>query len=192
MIEIFDDLFCEEDLNKIENNFTSNYFPWYLSGNFTVEDFHYQNLKNKTPKEYLQFCHVFYDEDIHNKYCQYEKSPYFFPIQTILNKYPIKNLKRIKANFQPRCESFKSYEHNTPHIDCLTFHDVILYYVNESDGDTFIFDKKMNILKRIEHKRGRLVRFNGAYFHAGSHPSKNNSRITINFNTLTSYKQFLL
>jgi len=192
MIEIFDDLFCEQETNEIENFLTTTQFPWYLSGNFTVDDLHYQQLKTKTTKEYIQFCHVFYDENIHDKQYKYQESPYFLPIQLILNRFPLKNISKIKANFQPKHESFGKDEHNTPHVDSQESHNVILYYVNESDGNTFIFNEQKQIIKKIKHKRGRLVKFDGKYYHAGSHPSKSDRRITINFNYKEKSDVFLL
>ena len=198
MIEIFDNVLSNEEQNEIEDFFTKhwshscNQFPWYLSGDHTVNETHYHQLKTKNTKEYLQFCHLFYDKNIHPINYPYYKSPYFKPIQVILNNYPIQNLTKIKVNFQPRCETFLSDEHNTPHVDSQKPHNVFLYYVNDSDGDTFIFNSDMSIKKRIEPKKGRLVCFDGSFFHAGSHPSKTDKRIVINFNSKKKTKNFLL
>ena len=67
---------------------------------------------------------------------------------------------------------------------------VILYYVNDSDGDTVIYkeryigtDKPQTLteLKRIEPKRGRVVVFDGLHYHSSSNPRKNSYRCVINF-----------
>ena len=62
-----------------------------------------------------------------------------------------------------------------------------VYYVNETDGDTIIFnetDLKGNytIKKRIPPKPNRLLMFKGKFAHTGCSPSKYNTRILINSN----------
>lgn len=79
------------------------------------------------------------------------------------------------------------------HVDFRYPHVVFLYYVNDSDGDTLITNKKYDfsnqtfdeldesqIVKRISPKKGRVVIFDGLYYHSGGIP-KNNPRCVINF-----------
>lgn len=60
-------------------------------------------------------------------------------------------------------------------------HWVVLYYVNDSDGDTVFFDNNNNIIERVTPKKGRVVLFNGNILHSGGIP-KSNPRCVINFN----------
>ena len=67
-----------------------------------------------------------------------------------------------------------------------------IYYINDSDGDTVIFNEKDNtpirnneeisVRKVIKNKRGRLVLFDQSLLHAGCPPIKSNQRLVINFN----------
>jgi hypothetical protein len=91
--------------------------------------------------------------------------------------------------------------HNKAHIDTPENHMVVLYYVNDSDGDTFIFDEtrdsitednrhlitsKTHTHKAITPKAGRIVVFNGHRYHASSCPQQH-VRCVINYNlTLAS------
>jgi hypothetical protein len=59
---------------------------------------------------------------------------------------------------------------------------VVIYYVNDSDGDTFVFDDDGKIIKRVSPKKGRFFMFDGRLKHAGSHPYDNTMRVVINFN----------
>jgi hypothetical protein len=66
----------------------------------------------------------------------------------------------------------------------------ILYYVNDSDGDTIIFNEKYNgnslknysINKKISPQKGRCVMFRTNTFHSSGIPIKNLGRIIINYN----------
>jgi len=185
MIEIFDDVFLEREKEIIEQFLTSNTFPWYVYGNYTVIDEHYHKLKTENTREYFQFSHYFYSKE-HKETHGYKNSPYFYPVEKLLKKFSIDDILRAKANFQPKVESFKEDEHNTPHIDFPFPHKVLLYYVNESDGNTFFFDKNKNVTKRVEHKKGRCVLFDGSILHSGAHPSKTDKRITINISYITN------
>lgn len=72
----------------------------------------------------------------------------------------------------------QEYLHDNLHIDFNFPHIVCLYYVNDTDGDTFIYDtnKKM---KRISPKKNRAVIFDGSLYHASSLPTKD-KRVIIN------------
>jgi len=85
------------------------------------------------------------------------------------------------------------------HVDIPdTKHLVVLYYVNDSDGDTVIIDKKhsmpsansdnvkledYNIVERITPKQGRAVLFDGWQYHTAEQPQKN-MRCVININII--------
>ena len=77
-----------------------------------------------------------------------------------------------------------------PHIDVPQKHIASIVYVNDSDGDTVIYDHKqewaksypqsMPIKQRIAPKAGRMVLFDGSYVHTGHSPSEHQTRILIN------------
>jgi hypothetical protein len=84
---------------------------------------------------------------------------------------------------------------NDIHVDLNEYHMVGLYYVNDSDGDTVIFDKSkfssqseffsvndnLPVKQRVSPKKGRLVIFDGRWFHAST-PPRNNIRTILNAN----------
>jgi hypothetical protein len=93
------------------------------------------------------------------------------------------NLLRIKCNLSTKIESFKSHEHNIPHTDFENSKaKTAIFYVNDSDGDTFFFDNEGLIIKQVSPKKNRFVLFDSNQLHAGSHPSKHDKRLTINYN----------
>jgi hypothetical protein len=63
----------------------------------------------------------------------------------------------------------KNYE---PHTDLPFDHMVVLYYVNDADGETVFFDDNNNIIQSVEPKKGRAVLFDGKILHGGGIPTK--------------------
>lgn len=123
-----------------------------------------------------------------------ELIPYCYQLTDGLNeKSEIRVEKLIRAHvnllFQNPSKTFTEDSWNSAHTDQSYPHTVMLYYIEDSDGDTFIFNEKLNetfdkftIKERISPKQGRAVIFNGEYFHASSNPIKEFKRTTINFN----------
>ena len=85
---------------------------------------------------------------------------------------------------------------DVPHIDLANFkHLVILYYVTDADGETVIYDNqfvenkkipKFEDLKekqRVMPKQGRVVCFDGYYWHTSQQPSIG-TRCIINYNVV--------
>jgi len=82
---------------------------------------------------------------------------------------------------------------DTPHLDRTEPHLVFLYYVTDSDGETVIYNYKskdkndipffedIKELKRIKPKQGRVVVFDGLYWHTAEQPTKD-VRCIVNFN----------
>lgn len=84
---------------------------------------------------------------------------------------------------------------NYPHTDYFQPHYTFLYYVNDSDGDTFLFNEKVDykdtdhkmptkftLMDRVAPKKGDAIIFNGLLYHCSSTPENHDSRIAININ----------
>ena len=109
---------------------------------------------------------------------------------------PFKTLLRIRLGLFTQNAAAGPY-HN-PHVDFYLPHQNALYYVNDSDGDTFIFnetyddvwlersvdftrDGKFTTARRISPKKGRMIGFDGKHYHASMHPVQSSRRIAIAF-----------
>ena len=91
--------------------------------------------------------------------------------------------------------------HHNPHVDFYQPHQSALYYVNDSDGDTSIFnetfddvsleqslvytaEQRFTLAKRIAPKKGKMIGFPGKHYHASMHPMEASHRIAIAFSFL--------
>jgi len=113
------------------------------------------------------------------------------PIMIEYQKYdfpPMNNVFRSKINMltiDPREEIVC----NTPHVDDVDPHWVMIYYINDSDGPTTFFDQYYDGQKKapkfsssVTPKKGKFVVFNGLQFHASSAPRQTTQRCVININ----------
>lgn len=194
-IIIDDDVFSDIK-DDVENLLVDADFPWYLSGRIystvaTVQTDHYNKITNNV-FEYGQFIHAFMMDGVTNSN---HVGFAIDMIRRVKEKYKISgNIIRIKGNLCTRVYEPNDSAHQTPHIDNNSDHWVMIYYVNDSDGDTFLFDQQvsptvsqteiqeLSLKCRVSPRKGRLLLFNGKYLHAGMHPRKNNYRMVINFN----------
>ena len=186
-IKVYDNILSTEDQDKIENILTGTEFPWFF-GEYTVDDrtvYKNETLKNSDPniKEYPQFTHGFYRQEPFYVSPLYKDIQFLFENFTRITNIKVSDILRIKANLQTQCSFSNTHFYNTPHRDQPIDHTVVIYYVNDSDGDTFIFDDNQ-IIKQITPKKGRFLLFDGKYFHSGRHPIQSTKRILLNYNFL--------
>jgi len=187
---IYDNFLPDFIADNIENVFTVDsdvpYFFHPTSCGKYGNPYYHLYLKNKDIiVEAPQFAHYFYDE----KHKQINSGYIKYPV-SILNIFKDKfndinfNIVRMKANMQ--LQNKKSNENYTamPHRDFDFEHVVLLYYVNNSDGDTILFEDttdKLKIAHRIQPKKNRLLVFDGNWLHSSSVPINSEYRVVFNF-----------
>ena len=98
---------------------------------------------------------------------------------------------RIRASLKTHKKGFTEQHYNLPHVDYHFPHKSVVYYVNESDGDTWMFNEEFKqfpepdiftVKQRITPKPNRLIIFDGLCYHTASNPINNDSRMIININ----------
>jgi hypothetical protein len=166
MIEIYDDALLKEDQDYFESFLLSDLFPYYFRNNTTYQ----------SEQDTCQFQHNFYYGGKSNS--KYFES-FFGRFKSFINQYsPYKNIIRMKSNL---LLNNKANTFNSIHRDYDLDHINLIYYVNNSDGDTFLFDENI-IIKTVSPKKGRILLFDGKYEHASSNPINSKYRSIININ----------
>ena len=182
MIKVYNNVFSEAEKDQLEREFTRN-FPWFLStseNHRSVDKHIYDKNKDANTIENATLTNFLF---IDNK----QNSPHFGVAVKILEQFSIctntqiRRLHRIKANLD-LCSTRTDEQYTTRHIDGEYTHLVMIYYVNNSDGCTILFDQDGNITHRVVPVRGNCLLFPGNVYHAAQPPTKNPARIVINFN----------
>lgn len=180
-IVVYDDFLPSRFLEEIKSLFENQYVNWFHSPSTTSEKI---NMPEIIDTQLFN----------HNILFNNEKSilynvlhPFHYFIESTA-QIQISEMYRIRANFTFPVPNFTENNFNTPHCDSNSKLVSALYYVNDSDGDTFFFNKvkgenldNVKIIKRISPKSNRMIFFPSNRYHAGSNPIKNQSRIVINF-----------
>lgn len=179
-MKFYDDVIPEQSQISLEELFLGPHFHWHLNKN-TIDD---ENLRYGYP-DLPQFIHKFImGKEYLSPYVKYVLTELCW--QDTLNKLSLQEEKyvmRMKANL---IMPISSIVQHPPHTDLPedVRHIVMLYYVNDSDGPTIIFEKdgeSFTPVEKIDPKRGRFLVFDGSNYHASSTPTKN-PRCVINFN----------
>lgn len=184
-MKIIDNVIYKSAQDELEKNLIGNNgFPYFHCFD-TVEYYKEQTMFDcKNIIHQPQFVHILYHEGK-------ETSTAFHYIMNIFNGTGVEKLKpkRLKVNLlTPPITKNKNIYH-LPHFDSSDPNDItFLYYVCDSDGDTYLFDqkyngetpKKLTLKKRVSPKRGRMLIFDSNNFHASSPPFQQDFRCVIN------------
>lgn len=175
-------IISDVEADKIETLTTDPRFPWYYcEGTILppdVDDNLYVVPKGKNP---FQFVHK----------ADLENCPYINIIRpvlgTIVSQFG-KNIQIIRVKFNLLTKS-TSNDYHLPHTDiddgkqCYSS----IYYINDSDGDTYLFNEfgpkesnDITLRTRVTPEKGTLVVFDAQRFHASSSPINNDVRIVMN------------
>lgn len=185
MIEVIDNFINQIMAEQIEYSICHEKFGWGYCKYGTQIDYNtkYQ-FRNANTIDRPQFVHDLrteFDKDIFiRKYLLHCMEDYF-------GRKFSDRLIRAKINMLTRDPEYGVDNYHVPHIDYTGDIETAIYYVNDSDGDTFVFNEKpdeslteISIKERISPAKGRLVLFDSSYLHASSSPVISSERIVIN------------
>lgn len=165
MIHIIENFIPEQYQKELFRLFSSDNFLW------TYQPCTYKTFVNKNPELYNDVA--FLGRQLSNENSQQKEYEYIAPLIYFImehTKYTISKVLRSKANLiLPSVDN----RLHPPHADSAIENTyTLLYYINDSDGDTFIFDSNNKIKERITPKMGKAVIFPSNLIHCGSNPSK--------------------
>lgn len=171
----------QDDIFKLITNYR---FPWsFYEGTILPSDYKNTNSciieQGINPPQFSHFVNV-------------EHCPYIDTISPILNTLTASfntNIQIMKMKFN-LLHKIADPTHHFPHTDVDDLDNNIksaIYYVNDCDGDTYLFNEKApkpsntaTLYKSITPKKGSMLVFNSNQFHASSSPVESNIRLVLN------------
>lgn len=171
--------------DQIEKLTSDSRFPWFFSeGTILPDDIEQNPWVVNVGANPIQFVH-----NVSPEHCAYidTVSPVFNAIAMMFRS----NLEIIRAKFNLLTQS-SDQTHHLPHTDtdqnnlCYTS----IYYVDDSDGDTYLFNEhgprdtngpnEVTVLDTVPPTKGSLLVFDARRFHSSSSPVISHKRTVMN------------
>ena len=188
---VLDNALPPQLFNYIKTQIFDYKFPWY-----------YCDTSNQISTESIygnSFSHLILE---HNKVNSLIAADCRAALYTLTDKMglTVDYITRIRVGLlEPKPEGLYV---NVPHIDEEFEHFVGLLYLNDSDGETILYnekydrqsglteseyydiilDKKVTVKEKSECKENRFICFDGFTYHSSTCPTNVNRRIAVNFN----------
>ena len=189
-ILIKEDVLIKEHQDFIEEFVTQTTFPWFIQENISGLN---QKFEDANVIVSPGFTHVALRDDIVNSDYYNNHLNLEGIVVDIAKSFNVEleKILRIKLNLTTPIPGYTKNNFCSPHIDMEIPHWVMLYYINDSDGDTIIFktptnlfEDRLEIVHRITPKKGKCVLFNGLIYHTQSNPIETPFRINLNANVI--------
>lgn len=177
MITVIDDVISKEYQDYLEQLLLdSKDLPWFLNKNLNDHD----QTDNSLPGLAIQSIS---DGEDHGMLALIFRSLAYSLAEKL--DISIKQIINARTFLQLPGGNLSETTEKEYHVDYAKPHRVLLYYVNDSDGDTVILKQKYpfshnrisglthgEILHQVSPKKGRVVMFDGSHFHSSTIPSK--------------------
>jgi hypothetical protein len=183
---IDDDFLPKSEVNAVRDLVLSHKFPWSFFQSTTSPQY-------KTKSDFINDDSVDSHQFVHEFYAKYmPQSEFYEDAARIMGKFLIKHNIPLRAILRGKCNLMTNFsepgKYLPPHVDFKFDHKVFLYYVNDADGETIIFNERYDSEKpvtltekaRIDPKAGRAIVFDGSLFHSPGHPFNSKTRAVIN------------
>jgi len=169
--EILDDLISPGMQDYVLATVEDKHFPWYYLPSVS--------LSNVEEDPNSGFSHTVFREDGYkSEYCDM-----LLPIlYSALGDIKLQRLYRIRLGMFIKNQNGSNG--HTEHVDKPEEkHKTLIYYINDADGPTNLYDKKGGeIIEQVEFKKGRCLVLDGGVYHSSSSPKNADRRLVANFN----------
>ena len=182
MLKIIDNSLNDSLLISIQENIESEFMPWYFLKNSAVTDD--KELVKQNRLNY-SFYHKVLDKGNPNEVF----SPHILDMTNSIGLI-LKDLFELEKTYNVvrlrwgMTTTLNKIHKHDPHTDIRIPHKVILFYLNDTDGDTYFYDKKHKIIDSVTPKENRAVLFDGLILHSSSKPIEFAKRIVLNINLM--------
>jgi hypothetical protein len=196
--QIFDNFLDKKTFNEIADFVCGAKFPWFYGEHVSLDPTESSEIKDPLALETWGFHHSIYEKEWDVKSFTYKTFESFLEKIQFEFGFKDEHLIRARTSLKFQKNEFTTENYNMPHVDYCFPHESFIFYLNDSDGDTRIFEEwhdpsKANISMptvfhtqaRIAPKANRLLWINGLQYHTASNPIKSQRRIIANINFLS-------
>lgn len=189
-MKIIENIVTDSVRDRMKRIFLRDEFQWFYNDSTSrIIPGNKSAIVDANTRESIQFTHKLYEDGrFQSEFVEY--------VQKIMKALEEKEgivcttLIRAKCNLLPQDRGATVDQYHPPHIDSKDANDytyTLIYYVNDSDGDTFLFNEKygddfenVTIAHRQTPKEGCALLFKSTSYHASSSPINTSSRVVIN------------
>tara|TARA_B100000427_G_C15240043_1_gene477344 strand:+ start:15 stop:617 length:603 start_codon:yes stop_codon:yes gene_type:complete len=192
-IKVIDNVLDEDYFFQLQSHMLSNNWPWYFNSNITNGE----SVDNSTNYGFFN-CIIKQREERTIGPFGTSVIPRPYNVDTdvnidLLNAFistvssHVGSKQIIRMRMDMTVNRGQSYL-NEPHVDLTYPHTTTIFYVNDVDGNTLIYDQmngddsELTIKQEIQPKANRLIVFDGLHLHTGHTPTTCNQRVLINSN----------
>ena len=196
--QVFDNFLNQEDFEDLATAVLGEKFPWFYKEHASADP--RLNIPNNSnlALETWGLDHTVYEKE------QGVESFAFVLFEELFKKvessfgFNFDQLIRARLGAKFPKIGFTLDNYNLPHVDYFYPHETLIFYFNDSDGDTRIFDQQWHhsietdfrkewpteftTQARVTPKANRLLWLNGLQFHTASNPVQTTNRVVINMN----------
>ena len=194
MIRVIDNLLTPTFANVIAND-AENILQYAYCRETSKQSGHYTGpiYKDSNTYDYGQLsCPLIIDQYNNFPFTWYLNilKPLMYTVQDKVPELDFKGMVRVKFNLLMQRPDALPDHYNIPHQDSVGNCYSMVYYCDDSDGDTFLFNEfyeegkvpeKLTIAQRVTPRKNRAVIFESNRYHAASNPIVNKDRFVINF-----------
>ncbi len=176
MVKIIDDFLPKRYFEDLQSYFLSENCEWFFNDNLT-DDNSYNSLGSFGFNMRLHWNGYFV-----SNYVGTLVRALVFIAQEEVEKHLEREQRIVRARADMTLYNPTKHRHEL-HTDFPHEHTTAIFYMNSSDGNTLLFDRKGDkLIQEVEPIENRLIIFDGLMQHTGHSPAKHKSRILINMN----------
>jgi hypothetical protein len=186
LLEKIEPLVPKSYSDHLLNLTTGNDFPWYWNENTSGYEKTNSKDANFEGFQYGFYHMLYYDgKQMSSLFDEFKPLLYFMEEKTGVSANSIYRVRAALNTWSPN-----DVQHHA-HVDMKSAHNVLLYYINDSDGDTFMYNEvhelgsdsipsDFTLHSRHTPKQGNAVLFDGLRYHSSSKPKEHSKRIIVN------------
>lgn len=191
---IIDDFLDDATFRTLQDFVLGMDFPWFYIPTVSLPPGDVY-INDNNAKETFGYNHTVYDYETNRESFVFKSMPII--LETFEKKLntKIEKILRIRLGLKNPKLGFLDSNYNLPHIDYMFPHSTLIFYINDSDGDTRIFDQtylentdepsEFTVKARVTPKANRLLYLrNGFDYHTAANPIITDRRVVININLL--------